>query len=344
MADIHTYRFTDSKELIYKSSFYKKFCNKIKQAFFQQNLDDNESIIGYIRDILYSAFTLRNWPSRWTFIQAKKYTKNCEEAVEIYCQMKIGAVYRQLNQENKPVTEKRLERLLLNQDYKNDEFIHDMYLILMICGLTSFADEFRKLYFGQFSWNRDESVSHQHTYKQYENQIQKKDVLIESLRKENEALKEEIQKNQAKTFSGKTRKEKRLEKALKEKEKENEELKKKLEMAEQFAKAAVQKAETDCEVDIEELKQHKYLFCAENEEILHQLSQYLPESIYVSNTTTNFKNVKVDAVVIPTKFISHGMYYKVKNLLNVPLIHCNGNSGKAILCEIQSEVNKKQTA
>ena len=115
-------------------------------------------------------------------------------------------------------------------------------------------------------------------------------------------------------------------------------------MAEQFAKAAVQKVETDCEVDIEELKQHKYLFCAENEDILHQLSQYLPESIYVSNTTTNFKNVKVDAVVIPTKFISHGMYYKVKNLLNVPLIHCNGNSSKTILCEIQNEMSRKETA
>ena len=341
--DICTYRFTDTGELIYTSKFFRRFFNKIKQIYLHTDLSVIVEQAYYTLDISQSIFTTKNWPLDWIIKRADAYIKS-DETVEIYCQTKIGEICRQLKKEKKDITEKRLEKILMTANYNNAEFAREMNIIMLTCGMASLVEEFKRLYCSSFSWDQDKDFSHQRMYKQYEDQIQKKDALIESLRKENEALKEEIQKNRAKVFSDKSRKEKRLEKELKEKEKENDALKKQLEMAEQFAKAAVQKVDDSEEVDLDALKQHKYLFCAENEDILQQLSQHLPDSVYVSNTTTNFKNVKVDAVVIPTRFVSHSLYYKAKNLSNVPLIYCDGNSSKAILCEIQHEMKKKRTA
>ena len=209
------------------------------------------------------------------------------------------------------------------------------------------ADAFRKQYYKTFSWdtftgNNNEQM-HEKMYRMYDEQLEKKDRTIESLTNENMLLKEKIRKNEDVVHSEKTKKEKKLEKDLLEKEKEIESLKQKLEMAEQYTDivSRTENVEENITVDSSELQAFKYLCVVEHEEIISQLRILFPNSIFVSTATTSIKNMKADAIVILTRYISHRLYYKIRNSnIDAPYIYCNGTSINSVLNDIYNGITK----
>ena len=341
-------RFTDTDEIIYESSLYKRFFQKTKQRYMSNKIEDTDTIeilkkryLCFIEEI----FIEKNWSMDWFYKILNDISD--DEIIDTYCHAVIVEICNQLENEDKPITERRVERYIEKMDLSNDEFVLTCFIIALFISFFQLADAFRKQYYKIFSWdtftgNNNEQM-HEKMYRMYDEQLEKKDRTIESLTNENMLLKEKFRKNEDVVHSEKTKKEKKLEKDLLEKEKEIESLKQKLEMAEQYADivSRTENVEENITVDSSELQAFKYLFVVEHEEIVSQLRILFPNSIFVSTATTSIKNMKADAIVILTRYISHRLYYKIRNSnIDAPYIYCNGTSINSVLNDIYNGITK----
>ena len=79
-------------------------------------------------------------------------------------------------------------------------------------------------------------------------------------------------------------------------------------------------------VDMSLLKSKKYLFVGNIERHLPVLKKEFPNSIFMDTRMLSVTGIKVDAVILLTKFMGHPMYYKLKNIQEIrelPWIYCN---------------------
>ena len=163
---------------------------------------------------------------------------------------------------------------------------------------------------------------------------------IAELQKDNETLKkklegaekdilkmreQELQKNSMEGLK-KNKEEERLNKIIDEKDKELEELRDRLRSEDEFVEllSRTEEEETD-EIDVGPLHGKRYLFVGFVDDHLPELKHDFPDSVYMNSHNTNIKNLNVDAVVMLTKFMSHGMYYKAINQFRgkSPIVYCN---------------------
>ena len=64
-------------------------------------------------------------------------------------------------------------------------------------------------------------------------------------------------------------------------------------------------------------------------------------SIFMESETHNLSGIEVDAIVMLIKWMSHGMFYKIKasnNLSKVKCIMCNTKNINSILQKIYNEI------
>ena len=105
-------------------------------------------------------------------------------------------------------------------------------------------------------------------------------------------------------------------------------LKKQMESKEEYIRLLQNKEEDEVKdaVDVTVLQAKRFLFVGYINEVLPELRRRFPNSIFMDNESVSISNIKVDAVVMIIKYMSHGMYYKVcssKVSKEVPIIHCN---------------------
>lgn len=78
--------------------------------------------------------------------------------------------------------------------------------------------------------------------------------------------------------------------------------------------------------DISSLQSKRYLFVGYANEALPELKKTFPNSIFMDSENTSLMNLKVDAIVMLIKYMSHSMYYKVMSsglATEVPIVRCN---------------------
>lgn len=79
-------------------------------------------------------------------------------------------------------------------------------------------------------------------------------------------------------------------------------------------------------VDLELLQRKRYLFVGRADEALPELKHNFPNSIFMNSENINIANLKVDGIIYLIKWMSHGMFYKVKSeksLVGIPVAMCN---------------------
>lgn len=94
------------------------------------------------------------------------------------------------------------------------------------------------------------------------------------------------------------------------------------------------------EFDISKLQEKKFLFVGRIDEAIPELKHAFPNSIFMNSETTDISNVKVDAIVMLIKWMSHSMFYKVKSaniIKEVPCILCNSKNTKLIYAKMYRE-------
>ena len=91
-------------------------------------------------------------------------------------------------------------------------------------------------------------------------------------------------------------------------------------------------------IDIVDLQNHKYLFVGFFEEALPELKMRFPGSCFMTSEGYSLTNIKVDAVVLLIKWMSHGMLYKIRaerKLQDIPIIYCNSKNINNIYSDMQ---------
>lgn len=95
----------------------------------------------------------------------------------------------------------------------------------------------------------------------------------------------------------------------------------------------------DTEIDMQKLWTKRYLFVGNVKEAMPYLREDFSDSIFMDNENYNLKNIKVDKVIVFTGYISHGMFYKIKNVLkDVPVIWCNSKNKDIVYRKMQKAV------
>ena len=82
-------------------------------------------------------------------------------------------------------------------------------------------------------------------------------------------------------------------------------------------------------VDPELLKTKRYLFAGHESDIVGKLKREFPNSVFITENTTDISNIKVDGIVMLISKISHSLYYKIKKssiYREVDTVLCNSDN------------------
>ena len=121
----------------------------------------------------------------------------------------------------------------------------------------------------------------------------------------------------------------KLNKIVDEKDAEIESLKQQLRSQEEFADLVKQEEDefvADKKMDMDLLKSKRYLFVGNVERHLPDLKKEFPGSVFMDTRSTNISGIKVDGVVLLTKYMGHPMYYKLRNtkeIRDLKWVYCN---------------------
>lgn len=187
-------------------------------------------------------------------------------------------------------------------------------------------------YYKNFSW---EKIVNQEVSARYENIITTLESDIQSMKNSLERANAKIQ-----VFNDQLRKEKdseiipferaaaEFEKKMEEKDKEIEKLKQQIRSRDEFIELLenVDDGEIPETIDIQTLQAKRYLFVGNIKEAMPELHRKFSNSLFMENENFSLTSIKVDMIVMLVKYMSHGMYYKIKaanTLSNIPVVMCN---------------------
>ncbi len=127
-------------------------------------------------------------------------------------------------------------------------------------------------------------------------------------------------------------------KTLEKKDTEIAELKKKLEIQEEYIEliSAPKEPGIESKVNIPLLQGKRYIFVGRLD-CVSELKHVFPNSVFMDTEQKSLDGIKVDAVVLLIKYMSHSMYYKIKNtasFTDLPIIYCNATSLHTIYKEM----------
>lgn len=119
-----------------------------------------------------------------------------------------------------------------------------------------------------------------------------------------------------------------FEKKMEEKDKEIEKLKQQIRSRDEFIELLenVDDGEIPETIDIQTLQAKRYLFVGNIKEAMPELHRKFSNSLFMENENFSLTSIKVDMIVMLVKYMSHGMYYKIKaanTLSNIPVVMCN---------------------
>ena len=169
------------------------------------------------------------------------------------------------------------------------------------------------------------------------------EIRLESLDRKNKVLSLQLESDKSKELTPIIAENNKLLKIIDSKDFEIEELKKKLQIQEEFTAELnhidVDKENNNYNIDI--LKTKRYLFVGRFEEALPELKHDFPNSLFMEGETYNLLNVKVDAIVMLVRWMSHSMFYKIKatgSLTDTKIIMCNTKNKDTIYQKMFNEI------
>lgn len=226
-------------------------------------------------------------------------------------------------------------KVYLIRECKSESPLIDVISIMFMYNIDVFSKIITNLledYYMSFSW---EKVVKQDFSTRYEN-------IIATLKNDIQSMKNSLERANAKIqiYNEQLRKEKdseiiplervtaEFEKKMEEKDKEIERLKQQLKSRDEFIDLleSADDREISETIDIQTLQTKKYLFVGYAKEALPELHRKFPNSLFMENENFSLTNIKVDVIVMLIKYMSHGMYYKIKStntLSNIPVVMCN---------------------
>ncbi len=271
----------------------------------------------------YESITCRN---RLQFISSLGYIPDVDGIIEKYYIQLLRYRYYQ-NEE--------FSKVYLIRECKSESPLIDLISIMFMYNIDVFTKMFMNLledYYKNFSW---EKIVNQGLSARYDN-------IIASLKNDIQFMKNSLERANTKIqiFNDQLRKEKDseiipLEKAafefkkkIEEKDKEIEKLKQQLRSRDEFIELLENADDKDVSetIDVLTLQTKRYLFVGNIKETMPELRKKFSNSLFMENENFSLTNIKVDMIVMLVKYMSHGMYYKIKatsTLSNIPIVMCN---------------------
>lgn len=205
----------------------------------------------------------------------------------------------------------------------------------------------QKQYYTDFSWekitNQDLVTRYEYIISNLEQTITDKENRINNLLQKNNVLSLQITADNSKQTAPLVAENNKLLKVIENKDSEIADLKRQLQYQEQFI-AELNKQENEEEsnlYNLEMLQSKRFLFVGHISDALPELKHKFPNSVFMETESMKLSGIEVDAVVMLIKWMSHGMFYKIKsagNLSETKCIMCNTKNINTILQKTYNEV------
>lgn len=232
-------------------------------------------------------------------------------------------------------TGKGITRFALARERLTESPVSDLCCILFMYNLDAYYKLFTSTledYYTNFSWEKITKLDLENRFSKIiaslEDQLETKNKKIATLASQNSAL--SIQLSTATGIDAHPYEKAiaALNKDIEDKDKEILSLKAELASKEQFIDLLLSEDDSEVseEIDITKLQSKRYLFVGRVSEIAPQLKKVFPNSLFMENAGFSLQNIKVDAIVMLIKGMSHKMFYKVNStaaLDNIPVVRCN---------------------
>lgn len=241
-------------------------------------------------------------------------------------------------------------KLTLSRECVPPSIENDYQMILCMYEMDVFYKMFsmmQKQYYHDFSW---EKITKQDITKRFEKIvsdqqriINEKENTISILADKNEALSLQILSDNSKQTAPLVVENNKLLKKIEDKDLVIGDLKKQIQSQEEFI---LELSKTDDDIikdsdtyDLSILQSKRYLFVGHISAVLPELRHKFSNSLFMENETYNTSGVNVDAVVMLVRWMSHGMFYKIKSSLpDAKIIMCNTKNIDTILQKIYNEI------
>ncbi len=271
----------------------------------------------------YESITCRN---KVSYVNNLGYKPNVDDIIEKYYIQLLRYNYYQKGE---------LSKVYLIRECKSESPLIDLISIMFMYNIDVFTQMFMNLlddYYKNFSW---EKIVNQEISARYGNIITTLENNIQSMKNSLERANAKIQ-----IFSDQLRKEKdseiipleraaaEFEKKIEEKDKEIEKLKQQLRSRDEFIELLenADDREVSGAIDVQKLQTKRYLFVGNIKEAMPELHRKFSNSLFMENENFSLASIKVDMIVMLVKYMSHGMYYKIKatnTLSSIPVVMCN---------------------
>ena len=352
--------FTDTEEPIFQSSMFLKFIERQKRAlaeyldipvetladyFYEQlKYDVRKEDFTYLTQtgeagvanqatlhVVQMNYGTSQWVQTITTSRAIRkgslgYRPDFDKLVEAYYRARVFVVY---SHSANYFVKSTLSRECKASNPK-DDYISLLYLYNVDVIYQMFKTVLEQNY-QTFSW---ENVTHvnlrtrnQMMIAELRELLSTKDRTIDQLSAKLELNKGVNYSEQKKAFYELEHQRNELFEAIEEKDEIIEKQRQKIRILEEYIEELSKtESETVDYVDIKKLQLKRYLFVGYTDTDYLELRKKFPNSIFMTKETDSLSGIKVDAVVMLIKRMSHSMYYKVRstnNLKQLPEICCN---------------------
>lgn len=370
----------DKKECVLKSSFFQKYLMKRRCELADYLQIKEKELAGYIhnqmksqskngvasmrsgavgqielftKDIIANQNGGTTWYNSMTttkdekwYGQSVRYVPDVDGLIKNYFKSYVAAKYvEKVTEKKEGFTKLTLSRECVPQNY---ELVYQIILCMYEMDvLYKMFAIMQKQYYEDFSWekitNQDLTTRYDNVIFNLEQMIKEKDDKIKDLLQKNSTLSLQITADNSKQTAPFVVENNKLLKVIEDKDSEILDLKRRLEYQEMFiAEMSKPSDETiDNTYDLELLQSKRYLFVGNVSDKLPSLKHKFPNSVFMESETANISSVKVDAVVMLIRRMSHGMFFKVKtsgNLSDVKNIMCNTKNIDSILQKMYDEL------
>lgn len=271
----------------------------------------------------YEAITCRN---KLPYVISLGYMPDVDDIIEKY--------YIQLMRYNYYQKEE-FSKVYLIRECKSESPLIDLISIMFMYNIDVFTKMFMNLledYYTNFSWekivNKELSARYENIITSLKNDIQLMKNSLERANTKIHIINDQLRKEKDSEIIPFERAAVEFEKKMEEKDKEIEKLKQQIRSRDEFIELLenADDREVSGAIDVQKLQAKRYLFVGNIKEAMPELHRKFSNSLFMENESFSLTSIKVDMIVMLVKYMSHGMYYKIKatnTLSNIPVVMCN---------------------
>ena len=297
----------------------------------------SETVKGCSRDLIIE----RNGGAYWYELitadpkkrsaQVLNYTPDVDHLIDMYYRNAIRtACLKSIYSTGKSIT-----RFALARERLTESPVTDLFCIMYMYSLDGYYKLFTSTledYYSNFSWEKITKLDVEKRFSKIiaslEEQLEVRNKKISTLAEQNRVLSIQISTATGVDAHPYEKAIAALNKDIEERDSEILSLKAELASKEQFIELLLSADDEDvtAEINIEDLQAKRYLFVGRASEIAPQLRKVFPGSVFMETENVSIQNLKVDAIVMLIKGMSHKMFYKVNattSLDGIPVVRCN---------------------